>query len=143
MFRTPVTLLLDTTTYDDFILNKRFHALSHLHNTMVRCAKGLLKYLNQNPVYKNLLKQRKIVKEKQKELNKQIKASKNPNAFEKEEQRLLSELKELTDKLNAIRNDIGFSEYGFQKYLKRAAKRYTRLLSSMQVQKSNSCMARS
>ena len=130
-----LTLLLDTTTYDDFILNKRFHALSHLHNTMVRRAKGLLKYLNQNPVYKNLLKQRKVVKEKQKELNKQIKASDNPNAFEKEKQKLLSELKELTDKLNAIRNDIGFSEYGFQKYLKRAAKRYTRLLSSMQVQK--------
>ena len=37
-----VRLLLDTTKYDEYIINRRFHAVSHIHNVLVKHAMKLL-----------------------------------------------------------------------------------------------------
>ena len=41
-------LLLDTTKEDDYEINRRFYALSHIHNVAVKHAKKLLIQLKHN-----------------------------------------------------------------------------------------------
>ena len=38
-----IQIPLRTTKYDKQVINKRFHALSHVHNILVKHAKKLLK----------------------------------------------------------------------------------------------------
>lgn len=113
-----VELPLKTTKYDDYLIDKRFFAMWHLHNVMVKHAKKLLVQLNHNKEYNELLA-------------KYIKLSKKDDLDKYE-----TELKKLYSKqLTAIRQDIGLSEYEFQAYLKVTGKNYKHLVSSTQVQK--------
>jgi len=46
-----VRLLLATTKYDEQIINKRFHAVSHIHNVLVKHARKCLKKLSCDKEY--------------------------------------------------------------------------------------------
>lgn len=99
-------------------MEKRFHALCHIHNVLVKHARKCLKRLSFDPEYQSLkntysglLKKRKL------------------SAGERSCKKQLS--KKMTD---CIRSH-GLSEYAFQAYLKVCAKQFRKCLSSQQVQK--------
>ena len=50
-----IQLALNTTAYDCQILEKRFHAISHIHNVLVKHAKKCLKSLNHDKEYLSAL----------------------------------------------------------------------------------------
>lgn len=49
-----VQLPLKTTEYEEHIINKRFHALSHIHNVLVKHAKKCLNHLFHDESYLSL-----------------------------------------------------------------------------------------
>ena len=50
-----VTLLLNTTKYDEQQIERRFHALSHIHNVCVKHAISLLQRLKFDKEYQECL----------------------------------------------------------------------------------------
>ena len=117
-----VRLLLNTTKYDEYIIDKRFHALSHIHNVMVKRARKLLIKLKHDKVYQAYLSEYK-------ELAKKLAENKKSTKSEKARKKVLSTL------MSDIRLKMGLSEYGFHSYIKVCAKQYKKCLSSLQVQK--------
>ena len=115
-------LLLLTTVYDEQIIEKRYHAVSHIHNVLVKHAKMLLAKLNRDEAYQKLRNEYVT-------LFKKSKTSKRLSSFERKR------MKELSTQMNDIRLKLGLSEYGFQAYIKVCASQYRKLLSSQQVQK--------
>lgn len=113
-----VTLPLKTTRHDEHAMNKRFLALQHIHNVMVKKANKEIIQLRHNKEYRDLLVKRKELSKNRKHSKKKEKA-----------------LKQCNDKLKAIREGLGLSEPGFQSYLKEAGKKYKHMLTSTQVQK--------
>lgn len=109
---------LKTTAYDEQIIEKRFHALSHVHNVMVKHAKKLLKQLRFHKEYQELRTQYAVLGKKQ-ELS---------LAEGKQKKQLSAAMKE-------IRSGMGLSDAGFQAYLKVCGKQFSKCLSSQQVQK--------
>ena len=109
---------LETTVYDRQVMEKRFRALSHIHNVMVKHAKKLLKKLAANAEYQELKKQHSALK----------KIPEMSPSEKKLEKQMSSAMKE-------IRSRLGLSEKGFQAYLKVCGKRFKKCLSSQQVQK--------
>lgn len=113
-----VRLKLKTNEYDCHILEKRFHALSHVHNVMVKHGKALLKKLSCNSEYAAL-------RDKYQHLPKGDDIS---SADKKRK-------KQLSAEMNAIIRSYGLSKYNFEAYLKVCGARYSKCLSSQQVQK--------
>ena len=113
-----VRLLLSTTQYDKQILEKRFHAVSHIHNVLVKHAKKCLKKLSCDKAYQSLKGEYSGLLKKSK-LSKEERTSK----------------KELSQKMTEIIRSHGLSEYAFQQYIKVCAKQFRKCLSSQQVQK--------
>lgn len=109
---------LETTTYDEQVIEKRFHALSHVHNVMVRHAKKLLKQLRFHKEYQDLRDQYIALGKKQ-ELS-------TAEAKQK---------KQLSAAMQKIRGGMGLSDAGFQAYLKVCGRQFSKCLSSQQVQK--------
>lgn len=108
-----VRLRIATTKEDEYEIDRRFHALSHLHNVMVRHGKALMTQLCQNKEYQHLKEQyRKLSKAGKKE-----------------------EASEIGKQMNAIRKDIGLTKFGFESYLKICGARFKNMLSSQQVRK--------
>lgn len=108
----------ETTAYDKQVMEKRFHALSHVHNVMVKHAKKLLKQLRFHKEYQDLRKQYAVFGKKQGLSPVEAKQKKQLSAAMKE-----------------IRSGMGFSDAGFQSYLKVCGKQFSKCLSSQQVQK--------
>ena len=71
-----VRLLLATTEYDKQILEKRFHAVSHIHNVLVKHAKKCLTRLFHDNEYQSLKAQYTMLLKKSK-LSKDEKTYKN------------------------------------------------------------------
>jgi len=115
-------LLLNTTEYDESVIDKRFHALSHIHNVMVKRARKLLIRLQHDKTYQAYLSEYKEL----------IKKSAKGKKLSKGES---SRKKELSVFMSKIRLDMGLSEYGFHSYIKICARQYRKCLSSLQVQK--------
>ena len=113
-----VRLLLQTIAYDEQVIDKRFHAVSHIHNVLVKHAKKLLVQLKHHREYQILLCEYVALSKKEK-----------LSQVEKFRQKSLS--KAMSD----IRISIGLSEYAFQFYIKKCAKQFSKCLSSQQVQK--------
>lgn len=105
-----VTLRLKTSEYDHYMFSRRFHALAHLHNVMVKHAKKLLIRLNHDKEYPSLRQQ-------------------YASSDDKHARTVLS--KQMKD----IRLAYGLTDYSFQKYLAVCGRQYRKLLSSQQVQK--------
>ena len=113
-----VQLSLKTTEYEEHIINKRFHALSHLHNVLVKHAKKCLNYLFHDEVYLSLkLEYGSLLK-------------KDELSFEEKHRKKL-----LSSEMKTIIRSYGLSEYDLQSYIKLSAKQFRKCLSSQQVQK--------
>ena len=115
-----VQLLLKTTEYDCQVMEKRFHAVSHVHNVLVKHAKWCLKRLGHDKAYQSAKADYCTLLKKDED-----KLSKNEKTLKKE----LSK----TMKTHLLQH--GLSESGFQSYIKVCAKQFRKCLSSQQVQK--------
>ena len=113
-----VRLRLKTTEYDDYEINRCFHAISHIHNVLVKRAKYLFKKLKHHDEYQACLNEYIG-------LLKKTKRSRADN----------SRKKELSVRMNEIRKELGLTEQGLQSYASVCAKRFRKLVSSHQVQK--------
>ena len=111
-------LLLSTTEYDEQVLDKRFHAVSHIHNVLVKHAKKCLKRLSCDKEYQAL-------KAEYSALLKKNKLSKDDKVYKKQ----------LSQRMTDIIRYYDLSEYSFQAYIKVCAKQFRKCLSSQQVQK--------
>lgn len=111
-------LPLKTTAYDRQQMERRFHAVSHIHNVAVKHAIRLLQKLKFHTEYPSYLTEYKEL------LNKQTLSKKDKKRKT-----------ELSKQMTGIHKDIGLTEYGLQAYIKPCAKQYRKLLSSQQVQK--------
>ena len=89
-------LPLETTKYDEQILAKRFHMISHLHNVMVKQAKKRLLKLKYDKAYN-------AAKDEYARLLKKPKLSKAESARKKELSKIMSD----------ARNAYGLSKYSF------------------------------
>lgn len=106
-----LTLKLKTTKYDEYMIEKRFGMLSHIHNVLIKHGRVLKEQRDKDPEYQQLLAKRKDTKgnsEKRKAINEQ---------------------------LNEYHKRIGLCESGFQRYIKVCGKQFSKHLSSQQVQK--------
>ena len=101
-----IQLILRPTEYEKTVINKRFHAVSHIHNVCVKHARKLLIQLNHDKEYQSW----------------------------RSEYCVLSKQKELSKQMSARRQEIGLSKWALQSYIKVCGKRYSRLISSQQVQ---------
>lgn len=111
-------LRLKTTAYDRKEITRRFYALSHIHNVLVKHAKKLLCQLEHNKEYQGILTEYRA-------LSKIKKPTKESD----------SRKDALLQKMSSFRQGMGLTEAGLQSYIKVCGKRYKKLLSSQQVQK--------
>ncbi len=119
-----VKLRLQTTKYDRQMIEKRFYAISHIHNVMVKHAKKRLKRLEHNTEYQALLTEYKKLSEK-------LKFSDGQKLSPEDKSRQ----KDLMMQMNQIRSDLGLSETAFHAYIKVCGRQFKKLLSSQQIQK--------
>lgn len=113
-----VQLLLMPSEYDKRILNKRFHALSHVHNVLVKYGRKCLSRLSRDPKYLSLREEYVLLLKK--------KTISDPEKARK---------KQLSLELTMITRSYGLSEYDLQSYIKVCAKQFRKCLSSQQIQK--------
>ena len=101
-----VQLILRPTEYEKAVINKRFHAVSHIHNVCVKHAKKLLMQLNHDKEYQSWRSEYcKLLK--QKELSKADRT-----------RRL-----ELSKQMSSRRQEISLSKWALQSYIKVCGKR--------------------
>lgn len=112
-----VQLLLRPTTYEQEEIERRFHALSHIHNVCVKRMRGQLKLLLRDEEYQAWRKEY-VALVKKKELT----------ADEKHRKKVLSDL------MKERRQKLEISKTHLEKYVKVCGARYRKLLSSQQVQ---------
>lgn len=111
-----VQLILRPTEYEKAVINKRFHAVSHIHNVCVKYAKKLLMQIDHDKEYQSWRSEYCMLS-KQKELSKADRT-----------RRL-----ELSKQMSVRRQEIGLSKWALQSYIKVCGKRYRGLISSQQV----------
>lgn len=112
-----VQLLLKTSKYERHEINRRFHALAHLHNVCVKHARKCMirlqhdkRYAELRQLYNELVKKEKMSKEEK------------------------SQKKKLAKQLAACRTEQGLSKSSLEHYIKVCGKQFSKLLSSQQVQ---------
>ena len=113
-----VRVKLKTTAYQESIIDRRFHALSHIHNVLVKHVRKRLVQMEHDSEYILLLEEIRQMAKKER-----------LSAAEKHRR------KEVRDRLKQIRKDYGLTEYALQSYIKVCGKQYRKLVSSSQVQK--------
>ena len=112
-----VQLILKPTEYEKSVIDKRFHAVSHIHNVCVKHAKKLLMQLSHDNEYQSWRSEHcKLLK--QKKLSKADRTRKL----------------ELSKQMSPRRQEIGLSKWALESYIKVCGKRYNKLISSQQVQ---------
>lgn len=112
-----VQLILRPTEYEKAVINKRFHAVSHIHNVCVKHAKKLLVQLDHDSEYQSW-------RGEYCELLKQKKPSKSDRVRKLE----------LSKQMSVRRQETGLSKGALQSHIKVCGKRYSKLISSQQVQ---------
>ena len=112
-----VQLLLRQTTYEREEIERRFHALSHIHNVCVKRMRDQLKFLLRDREYQTWRKEYVTLVKK-----------KEPTADEKRRKKVLS------DQMKTRRLELEISKSDLEKYIKVCGARYRKLLSSQQVQ---------
>ena len=112
-----VQLLLKTSKYERHEIDRRFHALAHLHNVCVKHARKCMirlqhdkRYAELRQLYNELVKKEKMSKEEK------------------------SQKKKLAKQLAACRTEQGLSKASLEHYIKVCGKQFSKLLSSQQVQ---------
>ena len=112
-----VQLLLKASKYERHEIDRRFHALAHLHNVCVKHARKCMirlqhdkRYAELRQLYNELVKKEKMSKEEK------------------------SQKKKLAKQLAACRTEQGLSKASLEHYLKVCGKQFSKLLSSQQIQ---------
>lgn len=113
-----IRLPLKTTEYDRQQMERRFRAVSHIHNVAVKQSIRLLQKLKFHTEYRSCLAEYKELLKKQK-----------LSAGDKKRKT------ELSGQMKSILKDIGLTEYGLQSCILPCARQYKKLLSSQQIQK--------
>ena len=108
-----VQLLLKTSKYERHEIDRRFHALAHLHNVCVKHARECMirlqhdkRYAELRQLYNELVKKEKMSKEEK------------------------SQKKKLAKQLAACRTEQGLSKASLEHYIKVCGKQFSKLLSS-------------
>ncbi|MCR4891528.1 MAG: hypothetical protein K5989_05045 [Lachnospiraceae bacterium] len=109
-----LTLKLNTTKYDEAVLNKRFYYGYKISNVITAHASKQLRLMKRDPVYQELLSERQKLKV--------------ADASKKEIARINNELK-------VIRTSYGLSEYQFHSFIKIQQHRYKKHIDSCTAQK--------
>lgn len=117
-----VQLALTTSKEERSEINRRFHALSHIHNVLVSHARKLLVCLEHDMEYQGWLASYVVLKDKEADTGKGL------SKTEKELKKVLS------TSMDTRRKEIGLSKAGLESYIKVCGRRYSKLLSSQQVQ---------
>lgn len=112
-----VELLLRPSKYERYEIDRRFHALSHIHNVCVKHAKKLLIRLEHDHEYQSWLKEYTSFPKDRKLTPEQNRRR-----------------KELSNLMSGRRYSMYLTKGGFLQYLKVCGRRYKGLLSSQQVQ---------
>ena len=132
-------LKLETNKREEAIINKRFYAISHIHNVLVKHAKKLLITLEHDKLYQSYLFEYKELLKKEKDYKSASKDKKTKDAIDLEELKFTKEdlirKKELSSLMNERRIDLGLSKAKFESYSNKLSKRYSKLISSQQRQK--------
>ena len=117
-----VQLLLKTSKYERHEIDRRFHALAHLHNVCVKHARKCMirlqhdkRYAELRQLYNELVKKEKMSKEEK------------------------SQKKKLAKQLAACRTEQGLSKASLEHYLKVCGKQFSKLLSSQGAVRILSC----
>ena len=122
-------LLLDTRCCEAE-MEKRFRAITHIHNVCVKHTRKLLIRLEHHMEYQDLRKRYLEAGQKLAALQKQ-----DPDKETVRKIRELEQLrKELSKAMNAIRCELGLSKAGLEAWLKVCGKQFRHLVSSQQVQ---------
>lgn len=122
-----IRLKLKTTADDEAVIERRFRALAHVHNVVVKHVRNQIFRLEHDPEYKELMEQRaKLSKEAEK-----------LSADEKKEK------KSLNEQLQKIRSKYGLTEYSLYSYIKVCGRQFKKQISSTQVRKEASYVWRS
>ncbi len=109
---------LKTTEYDREFLDRQFRAMQHIHNVIVRHAIRLLRRLEDDKEYQAWLNEYRSLPD-DKSLSHEQKSRKNA----------------LSKKMDGRRAEIKLTKPGLESYSKIRAKRFSKLVSSQQVQK--------
>jgi hypothetical protein len=109
-----LTLKLNTTKYDETVLNKRFYYGYRISNVVTAYAGKQLRLMKRDPVYQALLSERRELKDSD--------ASKKAIA-------------RVNDELKAIRMSYGLSEYQLHSFVKIQQHRYKKHIDSSTAQK--------
>ena len=112
-----VQLLLKPTTYERAEIERRFHAVSHIHNVCVKRMRKQIALLLKDEEYRNWRTEYGSLSKIEK-----------PSKAEKERK------KALTSDMNTRRTKLGLSRSELEKYIKVCGARYKKLLSSQQIQ---------
>ena len=117
-----VQLALATSKEESHEINRRFHALSHIHNVLVSHARKLIIRLEHDKEYQVWLSSYTELKKTECQENGGL------SMEEKERKTRLSK------SMGARREDLGLTKSGLESYIKVCGRRYSKLLSSQQVQ---------
>ena len=122
-------LLLDTRCCEAE-LEKRFRAITHIHNVCVKHTRNLLVRLDHNREYQDLRKRYLEAGRELAALQSQDTAKETVSSI-----RALEQLrKDLSKAMNAVRCDLCLSKAGLEAWLKVCGKQFRHLVSSQQVQ---------
>lgn len=112
-----VQLLLKPTTYERAEIERRFHAVSHIHNVCVKRMQKQLALLVKDEEYHGWRMEYRSL-----------------NKIEKPSKTQKKRKKALATAMNDRRTELGLSKSELEKYIKVCGTRYKKLLSSQQVQ---------
>lgn len=116
-------------------MEKRFRAMTHIHNVCVKHGNKLLSRLEHDKTYQDATKKRLEASRKLDELQQKVPSNrKEERGLEKQVTALEKEIKSINQALNIIRTDMGLSKSGFESWLKKCGSRFSHLVSSQQVQ---------
>lgn len=129
-----VQILLNTKTCSQE-MEKRFRAMTHIHNVCVKHGNKLLSRLEHDKAYQDALNKRMEASRKLDELQQKAPSTrKEERELEKQVTATEKEIKSINRVLNTIRTGMGLSKSGFESWLKKCGSRFSHLVSSQQVQ---------
>ena len=111
-----LSLKLNTTSYDERILEHRFYVAFLMKNRLIRYAKKQLSSMRQDKEYRTLMDERKTLIDKKDDASKKRKAA-------------------IGKELSRIRMGYGLSEYQFHEWIGTQQRRYKKHIDSLTAQK--------
>ena len=111
-----LSLKLNTTSYDERILEHRFYVAFLMKNRLIRYAKKQLSSMRQDKEYRTLMDERKTLIDKKDDASKMRKAA-------------------IGKELSRIRMGYGLSEYQFHEWIGTQQRRYKKQIDSLTAQK--------